>query len=264
MANLNLTDNWRGTTTQFLLRFKEQLKLLDWLVSLDEQLPDSSRMAFLQQAVEGVPDLRIVRILDGVMTANSGSFTTITYEGYYNLLQDLSFHNDKALSKGSRRHQIKAHEVFTEPSQEIHEYHPFPHHDPQHTVKDDTLVETYEVHMSNFKPKENPSWMFIPETLWKKFASEDRKLIIEYNKKIPPKTWSPSSGNTRTLPNAPRVPDGGKSRAISCHQGQEEGAYTSVNPPMRTHLAKINSCLPWFMKPSMPLLTTHHLILTKF
>ena len=68
-------------------------------------------------------------------------------------------------------------------------------------------------------------------TLWKKFSSEDRKLIIEYNKKIPPKTWSPSSGNTSVIPNAPRVPDGGKSRAISCYQGQEEGPYTSDNPP---------------------------------
>ena len=34
--------------------------------------------------------------------------------------------------------------------------------------------------------------------------------------------------------------------------------------PMKKHLAKINSCLQWFMKPSMPLLTTHPLILTKF
>ena len=33
--------------------------------------------------------------------------------------------------------------------------------------------------------------------------------------------------------------------------------------PMKKHLAKISSCLPWFMKPSMPLLTTHPLILTK-
>ena len=86
MANLKLTDNWRGTTTQFLLHFKEQLRLLDSLVPMDEQLPDSTRMAFLQRAVGGVPDLRRVRILDGVMTAKSGSSTTITYEGHYKLI----------------------------------------------------------------------------------------------------------------------------------------------------------------------------------
>ena len=180
--------------------------------------------------MEGVPDLRQVRILHGVMTANSGSFTTITYEVYYKLLQHSSFHHDKALSEGSRRSQIKAHEVFTETSQETCDYHPSPQDDPQPTVEEDTLVETYEVHMSNFKPKDNPSRVFISEILWKIFSSEDRKLIIEYNKKIPPKTWSPSSGNTRTLPNAPSISDGGKSRSISCHQGEEEGAHASDNP----------------------------------
>ena len=181
VANLKLTDNWRGTTTQFLLHFKEQLRLLDSLVPMDEQLPDSTRMPFLQRAVEGVPDLRKVRILDGVMIAKSGSSTNLTYEGYYKLLQDASFHHDKALSEGSRRHQIKAHEVFTEPSQETHDYHPSPQDDSQPTVDEGTLVKTYEIHMSNFEPKDNPSRVFIPEILWKKFSSEDRKLIIEYN-----------------------------------------------------------------------------------
>ena len=44
VTNLKLTDNWRGTTTQFLLHFKEQLWLLDSLVLMDEQLPDSTRI----------------------------------------------------------------------------------------------------------------------------------------------------------------------------------------------------------------------------
>ena len=47
VANLKLMDNWRGTNTQFLLHFKEELRLLDSLVPLDEQLPDSTRMTFL-------------------------------------------------------------------------------------------------------------------------------------------------------------------------------------------------------------------------
>ena len=77
----------------------------------------------MMRAEEGVPDLRRVRILDGVMTAKSGSSITITYEGYYKLLQYASFHHDMALSEGCRRCQIKDHEVFTEPSKETHDYH---------------------------------------------------------------------------------------------------------------------------------------------
>ena len=198
---------------------------------MDEQLSDSTKMTFVQRAVEGVPGLRRVRILDGVMTAKSGSSTTIAYEGYYKLLQDSSSHHDMALSEGSRRCQIKVHDVFTEPFPGTHDYHPSPQDDSQPTFEEGTLAGTFEVHMSNFKPKDNPSRVFVLEILWKKFSSDDRKLIIENKKKIPPKTWSPSSGNTRILPNTPRVPDGGKSQSISCHQGQEEGAHESDNPP---------------------------------
>ena len=264
VGNLKHTDNWRGITPQFLLHFKEQLRLLDSLVPLDEQLPDSTRIAFLQRAVEDVPDIRRVRILDVVMTAKSGSFTTITYEGYCKLLDDASFHHDKTLSEGSRGFQIKAHEVFTEPSQETHDYYPSPQDDPKPTVEEDTLVETYEVHMSDFKPKDNSSRVVIPEILWKKFSSEDWKLIIEYNKKIPPMTWSPSSGNTRTLPNTPKVPDGGNQEASLATKDKKKDLMHQIILPMKKHLAMINSSLPWSMKPSMPLLTSHHLILTKF
>ena len=219
VANLKLTDNWRGTTTQFLLHFKEQLRLLDGLIPLDEQLPDSTRMAFLQRAVKGVPDLRRVRILDGVMTAKSGSFTTITYEGYYKLLQDSSFHHDKALSEASRRHQIKAHEVFTEPSQETHDYHHSPQDDPQPTVEEDTLVETYKVHMSNFKCKDNPSRVFMPESSGRNSPLRTGSSSLSTTRRFLLRLGQHLQVNSRTLPNAPRVPDGGKSRSISCHQG---------------------------------------------
>ena len=165
MANLKLTDNWRGTTTEFLFHFKLELTVLNSLVPLDEQLPDSTSMVFLQRAVEGAPDFRRVTILDGVMTAKSGSSTTITYEGYFKLLQDASFHHDKALSQGSRRHQIKAHEVFTEPSQGNLDNHLPPRDDTQPTFEEDIPAESYEVHMSNFKPKDNTSTVFFPEIL---------------------------------------------------------------------------------------------------
>ena len=198
------------------------------------------------------------------MTAKSGSSTTITYEEYYKFLQDASFHHDKALSEGSRRHQIKAHEVFNEPSQETHDYHPSPQDHSQPTVEEGTLVETYEVHMSNFKPKDNPSRVFVPEILWKKFSSDDRKLIIEYNKKIPPKTWSQSSGNTRTLSILPGFQMVENHEASLAIKDKKKEFMNQIILPMKKCLAKINSCLPWFMKSSMPLLTTHPLILTKF
>ena len=101
-------------------------------------------------------------------------------------------------------------------------------------------MPTQKVARVNLTKEEFQQWKIHPEvgetimnfnTPKKKFSSDHRKLIIEYNKKIPPKTWSTSSGNTRTLPNSPWVPDGGKSKSISCHQGQEEGVHEPDNLP---------------------------------
>ena len=101
-------------------------------------------------------------------------------------------------------------------------------------------MPTQKVARVNLTKEEFQQWKIHPEvcqtimnfnTPKKKFSSDHRKLIIEYNKKIPPKTWSTSSGNTRTLPNTPWVPDGGKSKSISCHQGQEEGVHEPDNLP---------------------------------
>ena len=167
-------------------------------------------MALLQRAVEGVPDLR-------------SSMKDII--NFYKMHPSIMIRPFQKAPEGAKSRPMR----FTESSQETHDYHLCPQDDSQPTIKEGTLVETYEVHMSKLKPKDNPSRVFIPELLWKKFSSDDRKLIIEYNKKITPKTWSPSSGNTRTLPNTPSVPDGGKSRSISCHQGQEEGDHESDN-----------------------------------
>ena len=118
--------------------------------------------------------------------------------------------------------------------------------------------------MSNFKPKDNPPRVFIPEILWKKFSSDDRKLIIEYNKKIPPKTLSPSSGNTKTYPTLPGFQMVDNHEASLAIKDKKKDLMNQIILPMKKHLAKINSCLPWLMKPSMPLLTTHPLLLTKF
>ena len=72
----------RGTTNQFLLHFKEQLRLLYRLVPHADQLPDFTRPIFLQQAVEAIPDLRKVRIIDGLMRTKGAVTTSLAYSSY--------------------------------------------------------------------------------------------------------------------------------------------------------------------------------------
>ena len=55
ITNLKLDDSWRGTIMQFTMHFKEQLHLLDSLVTPEAKLPDTARLTFLQTSVESIP-----------------------------------------------------------------------------------------------------------------------------------------------------------------------------------------------------------------
>ena len=52
ITNLTLNDSWKGTVRQFLSHFKEKLRLLDSLVPVSDQLPETTRKTFLQRAVQ--------------------------------------------------------------------------------------------------------------------------------------------------------------------------------------------------------------------
>ena len=58
ITNLTLNDSWKGTVRQFLSHFKEKLRLLDSLVPVSDQLPETTRITFLQRAVQQNHDLR--------------------------------------------------------------------------------------------------------------------------------------------------------------------------------------------------------------
>ena len=83
-----LDSQFRGTTQQFVLHFNEQFRRLDELTDLSERMPDSIKMALLQNAVNDIPQLSIVETLDEYTstTSGDGSFTHLNYLSYYNLL----------------------------------------------------------------------------------------------------------------------------------------------------------------------------------
>ena len=87
VTNTVLDNQFRGTTQQFVLHFNEQFRRLDELTDLSERMPDSIKMALLQNAVKDIPQLSIVETLDEYTstTSGDGSFTHLNYLSYYNL-----------------------------------------------------------------------------------------------------------------------------------------------------------------------------------
>ena len=88
LTNTVLDNQFRGTTQQFVLHFNEQFRRLDDLTDISERMPDSIKLALLQNAVKDIPQLSIEETLDEYTstTCGNGSFTHLNYSSYYNLL----------------------------------------------------------------------------------------------------------------------------------------------------------------------------------
>ena len=88
VTNTVLDNQFRGTTQQFVLHYNEQFRRLDELTDLSERMPDSIKMALLQNAVKNISQLSIVETLAEYTstTSGDGSFTHLNYLSYYNLL----------------------------------------------------------------------------------------------------------------------------------------------------------------------------------
>ena len=109
--NTVLDNQFRGTTQQFVLHFNEQFRRLDELADLSERMPDSIKMALLQNAVKDIPQLSIVETLDEYTstTSGSGSFTHLNYSSVYNLLINACVRYDATnTSTPSKRRNVYA------------------------------------------------------------------------------------------------------------------------------------------------------------
>ena len=111
LTNTVLDSQFRGTTQQFVLHFNEQFRRLDDLTDISKRLPESIKMALLQNAVKDIPQLSIVETLDEYTstTCGDGSFTHLNYSSYYNLLINACVRYDATkTSTPSKRRNVYA------------------------------------------------------------------------------------------------------------------------------------------------------------
>ena len=111
VTNTVLDNQFRGTTQQLVLYFNEQCRRLDELTDLSERMPDSIKMALLQNAVKDIPQLSIVETLNEYTstTSGDGSFTHLNYISYYNLLINACVRYDATnTSTPSKRRNVYA------------------------------------------------------------------------------------------------------------------------------------------------------------
>ena len=113
VTNIILDDNFKGTTEQFLLHFNEESRQLDEISDASVKLPPTVKLTLLKTAVRSINDLRIVETLDEFQSTTNkhGSFTSLPYQTYYDLLRNACVRYDKTRKAniGKRRNVYNSH-----------------------------------------------------------------------------------------------------------------------------------------------------------
>ena len=235
ITNLTLNDSWKGTVRQFLSHFKEKLRLLDSLVPVSDQLPETTRITFLQRAVQQNQDLRQIHGMDSVWRFKTESTDTLTFETYYNLLWDAAHQYDLHHTKKSPQRKAfisQQDEINDEYEYVIEEEQNFNDSEPEEP-------SPYSVYQSSFHPKMQQK-SYLPPKIWETLSESTKQMILEHNKKVKLNNPTSYTSGSKTKPN----PTLGKSTPApqQVHQhSQDEPKEES--PPDTSTQTLVNKCL---------------------
>ena len=224
ITNLTLNDSWKGTVRQFLSHFKEKLRLLDSLVPVSDQLPETTRITFLQRVVQQNHDLRQIHVMDSVWRFKTDSTEALTFDTYYNLIWDAAHQYDiHQIKKGPQR------KAFSSQQEEISDDDEYAHaeHSP------------YSVYQSSFHPK-MPQKSFLPRHIWETLPESTKQMIIEHNKKVKFNNPTAYPSGSKTRPN----PTSGKPTPAPKQVHQHSQDEPTEEPPSDTSTQTlVNKCL---------------------
>ena len=235
ITNLTLNDSWKGTVRQFLSHFKEKLRLLDSLVPVSDQLPETTRLTFLQRAVQQNHVLRQIQVMDSVWRFKTDSTEALTFDTYYNHLWDAAHQYDiHQIKKGPQR------KAFSSQQEEISDDDEYANAEEQFST-DPEPVETspYSVYQSLFHPK-MPQKSFLPCHIWETLSESTKQMIIEHNKKVKLNNPTPYPSGSKTKPN----PTLGKPTPAPKQVHQHSQDEPTEEPPSDTSTQTlVNKCL---------------------
>ena len=234
-TNLTLNDSWKGTVRQFLSHFKEKLRLLDSLVPVSDQLPETTRITFLQRAVQQNHDLRQIHVMDSVWRFKTDSTDALTFDTYFNLLWDAAHQYDlHQVKKGPQR------KAFFSQQEEISDDDEYANAEEQFSTDPEPEEHSpYSVYQSSFHPK-MPQKSFFPPNIWETPFESTKQMIIEHNKKVKPNNPTPYPSGSKTRPN----PTLGKPTPApqQVHQHSQDEP-TEEPPPDTSTQTLVHKCL---------------------
>ena len=170
--------DWRGTYVQFILHWKEQMRLLDELLPFNEQHPDNTKKRMLESAVRGIPELLAIRALDLNRSAIPGQ-APLTYAQYTDVL----------ISAATERDNLHATPAKSRRSVNQMSFDPF----------DTSSGDDYNDHTDDepqafnvFNATSNPARASVPSEIWHKLPVEFQQMIKDHNMTVPSNRSNPN------------------------------------------------------------------------
>ena len=201
-----------------------------------ETLPETTRITFLQRAVQQNHDLRQIHVMDSVWRFKTDSTDTLTFETYYNLLWDAAHQYDlHHTKKGPQRKAfLSQHEEVNDEDEYIIEAEQF-FNDPDPEEES----SPYSVYQSSFHPK-MPQKSYLPPKIWETLPESTKQMIIEHNKKVKLNNPTSYTSGSKAKPN----PTMGKPNPApqQVHQHSQDDAKEEP-PPDTSAQTLVNKCL---------------------
>ena len=235
ITNLTLNDSWKGTVRQFLSHFKEKLRLLDSLVPVSDQLPETTRLTFLQRAVQQNHDLRQIHVMDSLWRFKPDSTEALTFDTYYNLLWDAAHQYDiHQIKKGPQR------KAFSSQQEEISDDVEYANAEEQFSTDPEPVEHSpYSFYQSSFHPK-MPQKSFLPRHIWETLSESTKQMIIEHNKKVKLNNPTPYPSGSKTKPNPTLGKPTPAPKQVHQHSQDEP---TEESPSDTSTQTLVNKCL---------------------
>ena len=99
-TRLGPNSSWNGTYHNFILHFRDQVRLHKSVTPDEEHMADTQVIKMVQAAVHSIPELHHVKTLATQLQATTG--TTLTPDAYMGLLENAAIELDNKLSSSGR------------------------------------------------------------------------------------------------------------------------------------------------------------------
>ena len=188
ITSVKIDKNWRGTQTNFILHYKEQVRQLFDITDSSEHFTDGQLVRFLNQAVSGVENLATVYQTNKNARVASGVTTKILYVDYVQLLLEAAATHDEGRSGNNNFRRSANMMEFDDSPSDGHDHDGVLEacvHDVDTSV-DELLVMNNDIHHPD-KPRhirmDRKTWKSlnpVDQKAWDTVSDDGKQKILSY------------------------------------------------------------------------------------